>query len=87
VIIGAGGTLTSPDIYEMPRNLLDFKVSKTIGKHFGVSVKVLDILKTSVRRTYKFVDDGKTFHHSGYLLDYDKYTWGTSYIFAISYKL
>jgi outer membrane receptor for ferrienterochelin and colicin len=79
VIIGQHGASYVPDIYEMPRNLLDFKASKSAGKHFAVSIKVLDILNSSVKRTYKFPE--------GYILDYDKYTWGTTYIFSISYKL
>lgn len=72
----------TPDIYEMPRNLLDFKVSKTIGKHFGLSVTVKDILNTSVIRAYKFPEpDGFK------LYDYDNYTYGTSYIISLSYKI
>ena len=67
-----------PDVYEMPRNLLDFKISKTLGKHFSASLKVLDIFHSSIRRTYKLPD--------GYSLDYDKYTYGTSYVFGLSYK-
>lgn len=78
-LVIVGKNARSYDIYEMPRNLLDFKASKTVGKHFSVSIKVQDILHTSIRRAYKFP--------GGYNLDYDKYTWGTSYVFAVSYKL
>ena len=66
------------DIYEMPRNLLDLKISKTIGKHFSASLKVLDILRSSIRRAYKL--------DNGFSLDYDKYTYGTTYVFSLSYK-
>jgi len=76
VIVGFGDY---PSVYEMPRNLWDFKASKTIGKHFSVSLKVMDILNTSIRRTYKFPQ--------GYILDFDKYTWGTNYVVALSYRL
>ncbi len=79
VIIGQHGASFIPDIYEMPRNLLDFKASKSIGKHFTFSIKILDILNSPVRRTYKFPE--------GYILDYDKYSWGTTYVFSLSYKL
>lgn len=79
VIIGQHGASYVPDIYEMPRNLLDFKASKSLGKHFLASIKVLDILNSSYRRTYRFPE--------GYILDYDKYTWGTTYVFSVSYKL
>jgi hypothetical protein len=79
VIIGQHGAAYIPDIYEMPRNLLDFKMSKSIGNHFSVSLKILDILNTPVRRAYKFPE--------GYILDYDKYTWGTTWVFSLLYKL
>ncbi len=70
-----------PDIYERSRSLLDFKVSKTLGKHFGVSFTIKDILNEPIRRSYKY-DDG------GYdVLDYDKFTYGTNYNLGISYKL
>jgi len=78
---------TYPDIYEMPRDVLDFRISKTIGKHFGISFKAQDILNSPVKRSYKFrgkeLPTGKT----GYLLDYDKYRWGTNYTLSVSYKI
>jgi TonB-dependent receptor len=79
VIVGTPAPAYVPDIYEMPRHLFDLKVSKSVGKHYNVSLKALDILNTSTRRAYKFAE--------GYILDYDKYTWGTNYVLAISYKL
>ncbi len=69
-----------PDVYEMPRNLLDLKVAKKLGKHFGVSFTIKDILNAPVRRSYKY---GSDFN----VLDYDKFTYGTNYIFSVSYKL
>jgi outer membrane receptor protein involved in Fe transport len=86
-IILLGMDKTDPDIYEMPRDLLDFKASKSLGKHFGINVKVQDILSTSIRRTYKFTGNEKVAGYKGYILDYDKYTWGTNYVLAITYKL
>jgi len=81
---------TIPDIYELPRHLLDFKLSKSIGKHFTASFKMNDVLasvkfwkfknlNTDIVRSYKFPE--------GYILDYDKYAYGTNYVFAILYKL
>lgn len=70
-----------PNIYELPRHMIDVKLSKKIGKHFSVSFTVKDVLNTSIRRTYKvndeFVKDN----------DYDNYTFGTNYILSLSYKL
>ena len=86
VISGVPNT-NIPDIYEMPRNVLDFKVSKNLGKYFSLSLKVNDILNSPVRRSYKFSATDTKDNNEGYLLDYDKYTWGTTYVVAVSYKL
>ena len=67
------------DVYERPRHLLDFKITKSLGKHFSTSFTVKDILNTAIRRTYKY--NGK------WLNDYDVYHWGTFYNVAVSYKL
>jgi CarboxypepD_reg-like domain/TonB-dependent Receptor Plug Domain len=68
-----------PLIYEMPRNLLDFKVTKKLGKHFSISVTIRDILNSTVTRKYKMDD--------GYNVTYDSYRWGTNYLLGVSYKL
>jgi outer membrane receptor protein involved in Fe transport len=67
-----------PDIFEMPRHMLDFKISKSIGKYFSASLKIRDILNTATRRAYKY---------SAGWWDFDSYTYGTNYIFGISYNL
>ncbi len=38
-----------PDIYEMPRNVLDLAVSKKLGKNFEIKVAVKDILDEKVQ--------------------------------------
>lgn len=52
-----------PDSYEMPRNMLDFSISKTIGEYVTVSLSVKDILSEDV--VYKqfptFQRDGITY--------------------------
>ncbi|MEO8149683.1 MAG: carboxypeptidase-like regulatory domain-containing protein [Bacteroidia bacterium] len=68
-----------PDIYEQPRNLLDFKVSKNLGRHFIVSLTIRDVLNTSIVRSYNYTD--------GTNLDYDKYSFGTNYELGVIYKL
>lgn len=67
------------NVYELPRHLLDFKVSKKLGKYLAVSVTVKDILNTPVRRSFDFDE--------GFIVDYDKYTYGTNYILGVSYNL
>jgi TonB-dependent receptor len=68
-----------PDVYEMPRNQFDFKVTKKLGKYFSVSLTARDLLNTPVRRTFVY-PDGKN-------VDYDKFRYGTSYVLGVSYKL
>jgi outer membrane receptor protein involved in Fe transport len=67
-----------PDVYDIPRHLLDFKVSKTIGKHFSVSATVKDILNAPIRRSYKYEE--------GFSVDFDNYVYGTNYYLSVSYK-
>ncbi len=67
-----------PDVYEMPRHTLDFKVSKTLGKHFSTSITVRDILNAPVRRTYKIPGQPNA--------DYDKFRYGTNYLLSVAYK-
>lgn len=68
-----------PDVYELPRHLMDFKISKTIGKYFTVSATVKDIFNAPIRRSYNLKDGSK--------VDFDSYRYGTNYILSISYKL
>lgn len=68
-----------PDIYEIPRDVIDIKVSKEIGKHFVVSFLVRDLLNTAVRRSYNF--DGE------FQADWDIYRFGTTWQLGIQYRL
>ena len=72
---GAG----QPDIYELPRHLLDITLSKSLGKRFIVRARVRDILNSPIRRSYDF--------DSGYDLDFDRYQYGTEYILSITYRI
>jgi hypothetical protein len=67
-----------PDIYEMPRHALDFKVTKTLGKHFSSSLTVRDILNAPVLRQYKL--------NNGYA-DFDRFRYGTVFTLGVAYKL
>jgi outer membrane receptor protein involved in Fe transport len=67
-----------PDVYEMPRHLFDFKVSKTLGKYFVVSATVKDIFNAPIRRSYKYKE--------GYLVDFDSYRFGTNYYVSLAYR-
>ena len=72
------GNLNSPDIYELPRNMIDARISKSLGKHFNISLKVRDILNTSQVRA---------FNYTAGFVDFDHYTYGTSYVLSLAYTL
>jgi outer membrane receptor protein involved in Fe transport len=67
-----------PDIYEMPRHSLDFKITKSLGKYFSSSLTVRDILNAPVLRAYKLND--------GYA-DFDRFRFGTVFTLGVAYKL
>jgi hypothetical protein len=77
-LVIAGSVKGRPDVYEIPRHLVDFKLSKTIGKHYVASITVRDILNAPVRRAYKLP--------SGYV-DYDRFRYGTNFLVSFAYKL
>ncbi len=77
-VVSTGSYKDIPDVYELPRNLIDIKVMKNLGKHYLVSLKVMDVLNTAIVRAYKIDSD--------YNLHFDSYTYGTNYVFAFSYK-
>lgn len=75
----SAGIKEIPDVYEMPRNMFDFKVSKKLGKYFTATLTIRDILNTAVQRTYLYSD--------GTRIDYDKFRYGTNYVVGVTYKL
>ena len=68
-----------PDIYELPRNQVDLKGTKSLGDHFTLSLTIKDLLNAPIRRSYKYED--------GYNLDYDNFQYGTIFQFGVAYKL
>ncbi len=70
---------SSPDIYEMPKNLVNLKLTQTLGKYYAVSFAVRDLLNDPIRRSYKY--------EQGFLLDFDNYRYGSDYSIGISYNL
>ncbi|MDR2955574.1 MAG: TonB-dependent receptor [Prevotella sp.] len=66
-IVGIGRTSSSegssinndiPDMYEMPRNVIDFIISKKIGDHFEINAGIKDILapKVTYKQFPKYID-------------------------------
>lgn len=77
-LVIVSGDLT-PNIYELPRHLVDLKVSKELKNGFYTSVSVRDLLNAPIIRAYKFPE--------GYTLEFDRYVFGTTYFLALGYRL
>jgi outer membrane receptor for ferrienterochelin and colicin len=77
-LVIASNNAAVPDIYELPRNSLDLKIIKKLGKHFSTTLTVRDILNAERNRSYKTGDTWSL---------YDKYHFGTIYVFSLIYKL
>ncbi len=77
LVIGGVGKIFA-NVYEMPRNTIDFKLTKTLGEHFSMSIQIRDILNARVRRAYKLPTGWST---------YDSYRYGTNYVLGVAYKL
>ncbi len=67
-----------PDVYEMPRNTVDIKITKTLGTHFSTSLTIRDLLNAPVLRAYKTP--------AGYV-DFDRFRYGSTFQLGLSYKL
>lgn len=68
----------TPDVYERPRNMLNFISSKRVGKHLRLGIKIKNILN---------VDFLQEFDHNKYSFIYEGYREGTSFEFNIGYSL
>jgi hypothetical protein len=77
-LVIAGAIAGRPDVYELPRNTLDLKLSKRLGDKFTVSLTVRDILNAPVRRAYKLP--------TGWV-DYDRFRYGTNFLVTLGYKI
>jgi outer membrane receptor protein involved in Fe transport len=75
-----------PDSYEMPRNMLDFTVSKTLGKRLEIRCSVKDILSEDViyKQFPKFEKEGVIYEREQITR---KYRPGQSFSLGVSYKI
>ncbi len=69
---------TYTKVYEMPRHLVDLKISKTVGHYFSTSLKIRNLLDQPIRNTYNTLD----FKH-----DYKRINFGREFSLGISYNL
>jgi hypothetical protein len=77
-LVIAGAFKGWADVYELPRHLIDVKITKRFGDHFSVSLTARDILNAPVLRAYDLA--------TGWL-DFDRFRYGTTYLLSIGYKL
>lgn len=77
-IAAASGGPDNPDIMELSQQLLDFKVSKTIGEHFSLEFKARNLLNEPFKLAYK---------RDNYKYEYKNYSYGINYNFSVLYKL
>lgn len=68
----------TPDIYERPRDVLDFTMSQKLFNNINLKLAVKNILNDEVKFSHEY--KGKEFIRSSY-------TTGTSYTFGISYDI
>jgi hypothetical protein len=78
LVIG-GLVKENADVYELPRNIIDLKLTKTLSKHFSANFTIRDVLNTRVRRAYKVA--------CGNWVDFDNFRYGTNFVLGVSYKL
>ena len=57
--IFAVGSFGTPDIYEMPRNMLEATISKTIFRYYEIRLSWQDILNQKYRMVQDSNEDGK----------------------------
>jgi len=54
------GNVVIPDIYEMPRHVIDFSINKKIGKRWELKFGIKDLLAQNfvTQQTFDYVKDG-----------------------------
>ncbi|MBK8807691.1 MAG: hypothetical protein IPO21_14045 [Bacteroidales bacterium] len=72
-----------PDVYELPRHRIDFKLAKKFAKHFNAEFKIRDLLNSQTHWLYK--TEGSEFEQLPNTT-YKKYTSGTVYSLTIGYS-
>lgn len=84
-MIDINGDISSPDVYEMPRNVLDFVLTQEIGKHVQIKLGVKDILNQAYRSTQTFegnINGSKVYRE----LDTRYYVPGRTYALSLTLK-
>lgn len=80
----AVGTVGNPDIYEMPRNIVDLNVSKGFGKHFEVKLGIQDLFNQATSFIQDSDANGKLNGNDEQIM---KYKVGQYVTLGVNYKL
>jgi TonB-dependent receptor len=80
------GKVEVPDIYEMPRNVIDFSFNKKINSRMEIKFGIKDILSQNHRtmQNYEYISGGET---KNILLTNRLYNTGRTWSLGINYKL
>jgi outer membrane receptor protein involved in Fe transport len=77
------GTQGTPDVYELPRNVIDLTVTKGIGKNIEIKAGVQDILNQSVVLRQDSNEDGKITDNDELIFRFNR---GTYYTLGINIR-
>jgi len=81
VIVGIPGI---PEVFEMPRNLVDLSVTKSLGTHWSVRFGVQDLLNQKFALAQDANGDGKLNRETDQVMQ--SYRRGTYYSLSIRYQ-
>lgn len=80
------GQVVIPDIYEMPRHVVDFTFNKKVGKNIELKFGLKDLLAQDYRtqQTYEYMKDGE---QKSMVLENRVYNLGRTWSFGVNWKL
>ena len=79
------GEVVQPDIYEMPRHVIDFSFNKKVGKHMELKLGIKDLLAQNfvTQQTYEYQKDGAS---KSATLNNKTYNLGRTWTVGASWK-
>ena len=80
------GNVDMPDIYEMPRNVIDLSINKKIGKSLELKFGIKDLLAQNfvTQQTYEYIKQGE---NKSTTLNNKVYNLGRTLSLGLSYKM
>ena len=69
-----------PNVFELPVHTVNLKVSKNLGDHFNLSLRVRNLLDQETIRSYDFAEGFE-------IVDFDRVNFGREFILGVSYRL